>query len=278
MSWQTLALDLLHRGAALVLGFTNVGEFTPKGTDLQHVENLADQLEQLPHTFIRQPSIRAKEFKEAFAAHHDKRAVRPIDPYVPKFWRAFWKPVLGTVDLIVHPMADELDRMPISQQLRILLQNPESLMFDEADAQKLQKVLDDDRARLGTSRGSFKSFRVGVISQLQQARLPEPVGGIDAFAEWIYKNPTICPGWRLGHDVYEEFRSDLQSPAKKGHIPDFSHFAVIPYVEKATLDRTWRTYAQRAADRLARAGLNTTYISRIYPDLAEIRKAWVSSP
>lgn len=102
----------------------------------------------------------------------------------------------------------------------------------------------------------------------------EPQGGIEAFSEFVRNRDDTCPGWRISHDVYEEFRCNLTAAPKKGDIPDFSHITILPYVTYATLDRAWRTRCEQTRDRLRKSGLEFAAYDRVAADLDAILRAW----
>src|SRR5207253_3097045 len=110
---------------------------------------------------------------------------------------------------------------------------------------------------------------LAAMAQSQLDWLKLSVSDFGNFFEWLYRDPKICPGWRLLQEVFQEFRTDLHASVLKGDVPDMSHIYLVPYVRAATLDRKWREYVKRAVQRLGAEGFIASY--PVYRDLAEVR-------
>lgn len=263
------------RSARVVLVYTNVAELVPQ-TDSQkadrgRVRELMRELERLPLSFIRSQEISRHEFRAAIDAFEGPGPLRAVNPYVNQWWQIFWG-IPPEYMHIVRPRQDAaLRALSMSKMINYLVaNNPEALRFDSTDRDKLAASVEDDRKRLGTSRGSPKSFLAGVKEIFIRYQWPEPEGGIEAFSEYLRRDSRICRGWRISHDVYEEYRCNLTGPVTKNDIPDFSHVVVLPYVTHATLDRAWRTRLQQAKHRATKAGLYAAPYNRVYANLEEV--------
>lgn len=273
-----LAAQLSRVNGRVVLVYTNVAELVPQTEDKKasrsHVRWLIRELQRLPLSYIRSHEISRQEFRVAVEAFESGRPVREVNPYVNHWWQTFWQ-IPGEYMSIVAPEKNALlNRMSLTEMIDYLVENsPEALRFGVADREALAESVEDDRRRLGTSRGSKKSFHAGVKNMFVRFGWPEPKGGIDAFCEFVRRDSRICPGWRISHDVYEEYRCNLTGAVTKNDIPDFSHVAVLPYVTHATLDRAWRTKCSQAKERAQRGGLWTDAYDRLYANLAEVLKA-----
>jgi hypothetical protein len=259
----------------LVLVYTNVAELVPqtenKKADRSHVRFLMRELERLPLSYIRSQEISRHEFRAAIDGFEDSTSVRQVNPYVNQWWQVMWQIPPENMRFIAPDKDAALKRMSLTEMIdHLVSENPEALRFGENDRESLAESVEDDRQRLGTSRGSSASFRAGVKSLFIRFGWPEPKGGIDAFSEFVRADTRICPGWRISHDVYEEYRCNLTGRVTKSDIPDFSHVTVLPYVTHATLDRAWRTRCAQARGRAQKAGLWTAPYDRIFADLSAV--------
>jgi hypothetical protein len=190
---------------------------------------------------------------------------------VNQWWQIFWQTPAEYMSILAPEKNAVLRAMSLEDLVDVLVEsNPEALRFDVNDQQALAKTVEDDRRRLGTSRGSPASFRAGVKSLFAKYGWREPAGGIEAFAEFVRNDARICPGWRISHDLYEEYRCNLTGAVTKNDIPDFSHVAVLPYVTHATLDRAWRSRCAQAKSRADKVGLWSVPYERVFPDLQAV--------
>ena len=276
---EELANELSRHNGRIVLAFTNVAELVPQTEtqepDRGRVKAICDAIESIPHAYFRIADVPHLELRAAVEAFEANRPIKPADPYVTYFWETFWPLAL--------PLARKVERTPdrlnllcrwsLFQQVNGLLLNRESLRFDSASGASLSEAVEDDRKRLKTARGWKKSFAAGVKSQFIRFRWSAPSGGIDEFCDFVWSERTACPGWRLAHDVYEEFRANLTARAKKNDIPDFTHLHVLPYVTHATLDRAWRTRCEQAARRASQTSAPADAYTRIFPNLDAILAA-----
>lgn len=226
------------------------------------------ELERLPLSYLRTPDLSRREFRAAIEAFEANTAIRTIDRYVNQWWETFWE-IPPEYMRYARPAAEisAMRAMRLDQQVEILVRrNPEALRFDSVDEETLERTVQDDGSRLSTSRGSKKSFLASVKTQLIRYGWSEPPGGIETFPS-LSDHVRMPAGWRISHDVYEEYRCNLGGSVTTNDIPDFSHIHVLPYVTHATPDRGWRTRCAQARDRLKRDGLFFPGYDRIYADL-----------
>jgi hypothetical protein len=276
LSVAQLARRLQHVHGRVVLVYTTVAELVPQTefqkADRGRVREIMKLLEQLPLSYMRSPEISRHEFRAAIDAFESGKPVQRVDPYVDQWWETFWKIPPDLMERL-RPRGEInlLRSLPLWKQVEILVvNNPEALRFGAIDQDEIRKVVEDDRQRLGTSRGSAKSFLAGVKNTFIRHQWPEPKGGIEAFSEFVRSNADVCPGWRISHDVYEEYRCNLSGSVTKNDIPDFSHILILPYVTHATLDRAWRSRCAQAKNRLQKSGLSFAAYDRIHANLADV--------
>lgn len=279
VSATELERELRPRHGRIVLTYTNVAELVAQTPDQRpdhaRVRDLMRRLAALPHTFLRFADLPSLEFRAAIEGFEAGRPPRVVDPYVIYWWETFWSLPLPLVRTIENPARlGLLCNWSLAQQVEgLVLLDPDCLRVDESDLVELHENIADDRNRLKAARGRADSFAAGIIDQFIRHEWPEPTGGIDQFCAYVASTPTACAGWRLGHDVYEEFRGNLTAKPRKGDIADFAHVHLIPYVTHATLDRAWRNRCEQACQRRAREGSHLIGAEKIYPSLAEILRA-----
>ena len=273
------AAELRRRHARIVLVFTNVTELVPQNeqvrADPARVASLMSRLESLPHAFLRTPDLGAEEFRAAILAFQNGSRVSPVDPYVDHWWETMWK-IPPKIARYITPSAERelLNSLTLAQQVSTLLPDSISRRFRTNNQDRLRQAMADDRARFGTRRGSREALTAAVARYIEWQGWGEPLGGIDAFVEYLLREPRACPGWRLGFDIYEEYRCNLTAVPSKNDIPDFSHAQLLPYVTHATLDRAWQVRCEQARDRLSKAGIDVSAYRRLFPDLASIIASW----
>jgi hypothetical protein len=264
--------------ARLIVTSTTISELfpgaaTPTPQDVSRGIALAHLLDGIPHGFIRVSTIPAREMRAAYRAWElcELNSVEKVNPFVNRFYKTMWKPALGTTDLLVETdVTRSLDRMPVWDQARALATYPESLRWDQKYAVLAADALEEDRAAYGSKRGTRDAREGAVKRHLIGAGLAEPRSGLSSFVKWLHDNSEICPGWRVGWDTWEEYRSNLTSPLDPGDIRDFRHTAAIPYVTHFTTDAKWRDLLRRAERRRAKEGLPAPFFERVFSDLEAI--------
>lgn len=269
-------------GARLVVTSTTICELFPGATVPQPAEvergiALARSLDFVPHGFIRTATIGAREFRVAYRAWHSDTLtdVPRVDPFVNRFYKTTWKPILGTTDLWIEDESTHLlDRMPIWDQVRMLAVHPESLRWEAKYSARATAALVEDRAKYGSKRGTKAAREEAVRRQLIAGGLSEPRGGLSPFVKWLHQNPEICPGWRIGWDVWEEYRSNVTAEFDPGDLRDFSHLATLPYVTHFTTDAKWKDLLARARVRRQKEQLRAPSLDRVFKDLSAVLESF----
>ena len=273
-----LGRTLRQKQARLVVTMTTLTELFPGGTVPSHADvergvSLAHKLDHIPHCFVRHTTIPAREFRSAFRAwqSHATGSVEHVVPFVSRFYETLWKPAAGTTDVLVRSDESEmLHRMTVWEQLRILSLRPESLRWSDTYTVKAAAALDADRANYGSKRGTRAALEAAVSRHLQSIGFREPRDGVSRFAKWLRTQPTVCPGWRIGWDAWEEYRSNTNSPFVAGDLRDFSHLSILPYVTHFTADAKWRDMLGRARKRRERDNLPVPYFGNAYAKLDDV--------
>jgi hypothetical protein len=127
---------------------------------------------------------------------------------------------------------------------------------------QLIEVLKTDRAmaKPPTLREHF--IKKKIPNDLQLYGIPEPAVGGTPLAEWIYDEPTRCPGVRLGYEVYHQIRRNKVAKVRESDMVDLLRLPSLPYVDLMTMDGAMFTYTSQVNRSLVMG-----YESRIYRDL-----------
>jgi hypothetical protein len=262
---RRLADDLRRRDSQLILTFTNVLESLPKGTDPAYVVEFARRLESMPHVFVPHTNIATFEFKEAAVAYREGRQPRHELPLMPTWAR--YVSTYAPGPRVSEAQLKVLDAVPLSERVRGWVSQGMCLEFDATHRARIDATIAQNRAVLGAKRPTKSSLTAFIEGQLRITG--EDVGNVSAFVKWLYRDASICPGWRLMEEASQEFRCDVGTPVANGDLPDLTHLYLVPYVRAATLDRKWREYVGRVERRLATQDVPTSY--RIYSDLRDLR-------
>jgi hypothetical protein len=264
-----LASEFRKRNAAAVLSFSNLLEVIPRKQKLSYACEFAKRLEQIPHVFIPHTHVSTFEFNEAVVAFREKRRPNHTLPTLDSYGSYLCTFAPGSPPS--PEFVAEVSRVSLSDHVRALLTDGESIELDSHQIHRaaMQKVLDQHRAVLGSKRTSKKLLAEMVEGQLAELNLE--VENFAAFFDWLYRDPQICPGWRLLQEVFQEFRTDSTASVSESDVPDLTHIYLVPYVRAATLDGKWREYVRRASQRLVREGISVSY--PVFRNLAEVRSA-----
>jgi hypothetical protein len=253
------------------------GSSVPKPADVARGVALTRHLDYIPHAFIRHATIPWAEISTAHLAWQRGRldCVEQLRPFVNRFYKTVWKPAPNTLDVIEETdFTRSLDRMPVWEQVSVLASHPEVLRWSGDRRTEAEKVLADDRAAFGSKRGTPDAWEGVVMRELIKLGKREPKGGLKPFVRWLHDHPEIAPGWRLGWDGWEEYRSNLKAAFDDGDYFDYSHISIIPYVTHFTTDAKWRDLlCGRAWKRRLNDGLPAPYFERVFADLGAILKS-----
>jgi len=271
ISALALANELRARDAVLLLTMTNVLESTARGPDIQRVADLLRRLEGVPHVFSNHSNISEREFLDAQQAAAVGRAASPTLLLHPSFWRAL-VPTSIADDPARADFHELLDNLPMADQVAAALMDGRGFSWNLDFAAAMGDVLGGQREVLGAGPPNKELFRYFVGEQLAGFGLEVP--DLVAFANWLFRSPEACPGWRLGHESFQELRRDVKVRFKESDTRDLMHIYFIPYVSAATLDAQWREYCARAGRRLAAVGITLPYLQNIHRNLDDLLTRW----
>lgn len=161
----------------------------------------------------------------------------------------------------------------VDQVLPLAMYNPEVCRNSARKTASLQQAVNQDRAVTDAVRRNRQRWEGGVRGALRDCEVAAPQSGLTKLARWIRADPIRCPGWRLFHEAYLEFCTNVGDPVDVGDVRDFSHVACLPYVDAMTLDRRMSAYCRVAATRLQALNPEIGYSSRIFGNT----EAWLQN-
>jgi len=227
------------------------------------------RLEAIPHVFIPHTDIGLFEFNEAALAFSESREPNHV---LPRYlsWASYVSTSAPEGLAPAKDVLQQLDAVPLSDHVGSWLRAGADIEFGDHFRQRIAATLAQNREVLGSTRAGKAVFAQLVATELGQNHLQVP--DVNAFTRWLYSNPSRCPGWRLMHETFQEYRCDTGAGIAKGDLPDLTHLLLVPYMRAATLDRKWREYVGRAKQKLAKQGLTMSY--RLFENLADVRRHW----
>jgi hypothetical protein len=257
---------LRERNAFVVLCHTSISEFVPVATtDRLQVRWELQQLERLPSVYIRLGDLAGAELVNAVAAYAARTPLLEVRPFVDAFWQTFWSydPSDGK-DVVLTRQLERRVGFRLDEQVDMLWSQPENFMNTQAD--HMQQIL--NRQRLRTPHERFADDLVAAM------RDGEVIGesGIEHFANWLQERPRVAPAWRLFWQVSEELTLNREDVAKPGDVHDLTHVSAVPYVDAATLDNRFLSYARQAAGKLRRIDASIDYDEKLFPSFEAIVK------
>lgn len=268
--YEYLARWLRKRRASLVYTLTNVIETMPRTRPIDYAVEIAHRLDYMPHIFIRHSELSTIEFKNALSAFATGRSSEVHLPLRETFWRLLPHPPDDTkpATSLLHRA---FDQMSMAEQLRLILMGDEWIDYGRESADELAAVLEIHRQVLGSGVPNKQLFRNSVASQLDSLSLT--VDNVTRFADWLFREPSICAAWRFGHEAFQEMRRDRGVAMTRSDLQDFTHVYLLPYVSAATLDAQWRDYCRRAGQRLGKIGIELPYLRNLCADTTEVLNA-----
>ncbi len=220
-----------------------------------NVMGLLNYLEEMPLCFINSSAIPRLELGEALQAFADGREYSAISPFVKRFDE--------TVDLYGQPPT----RLYMSYSLGEAvwdLYTSGALSGLDAYAERMRQSFASDRAL--PKQPSLKSnFTKMIERNLSLHKVPRPVAGVAALADWIYVSPTRCPSVRLVYEVWHKMLKNTTDVPDASDLEDLQHLACLPYIDLMSVDRRMHGYISQAA-----AGLGLSYGTRIARTAQEI--------
>jgi hypothetical protein len=246
-------------GWELVYSFPNICESMLTEEILESRRRL-QVLDQIPHTFILAlPPTTCLEFRAADIAFANNTEPEGIANFMDHWHQTYRYPGQPNYQdfLVNYHLVDQV--------LPLVMNNPDLFRNLQRRAFSLQLAVDEDRNAPNAVRRNRARFEGGVRRLLRKCRIQER-HYIREFARWIRNDPRRCPGWRIFHETYLEFCSNIGDRVDEGDIRDFSHVACLPYVDAITLDRRMAGYCRAAAVKLHEENVAIDYADRVFQD------------
>lgn len=258
--------NYLHdHDSSLVLTFNNVRELAAplaQGIDALHVRDLLQRLETLPLSYLGEANIPADEVKGAVRAFNSGTEYNPINPWVSRWDETIPgpRPAVGKMLIL------RLDEIVLD------IARVDASVFSGYSFYKdaLRQQFENDRRIPAAARVPERNFPKVVERLIEHHRIEKPNGPLDDFAAWIYKDPSRCPGFRLGYEVFHELLKNVRDEPEASDIPDISHINASPYADAATLDRRMHGYCSQVSRKLQKVQSGIDYANRIFPDLKSL--------
>lgn len=254
----------------IVLSFTNVWELAGplgRGREFMELRPYFQSLDRMPHTCMRNVGIFGDEISAAVDAFDKGTAYQAPTPYVRR-WDATLEPIRD------HQFPSTADMLILGLDEIIFLinhSNPGVFSITPNHLALLQAQFQNDRAlHMAGQAPARLHFSRALRSHADSRKICLPRGREEEFAEWVYADPSRCPGLRLNHEAYRALLENYTDIPERGDFADLAHIATIPYVEAATLDRRMRNYCRRAAGQMLAAGALIDYAGRVYENLADV--------
>jgi hypothetical protein len=224
------------------------------------------QIEQLPVTYLREGGITYSELKEGVNAFNEHREFRRRDPYVKRWDETLVVEGPSPAEILVNQRLDELVFM--------LWKQGALSVTERRWGKLLQEQFKEDRKLPAQTRKAIrKNFPMALKRHLSQFSIRFPEEKIQELAEWIYDDPSRCPGHRLAYDVRQELMNDLTKTVTANDISDLAHAEAAPYVDAITMDRRTADLCRRVSKRLSKGHPEIRYEKRIFTSLRELLDA-----
>lgn len=223
----------------LVLSLWTITEFSARLHHKDHKENvmaLLNRIDNIPRTYIR-PAIQYLELKEAIQAFINNREYRDINPYQDRFDKI--------VDFNAQPATKLVLNYSLSKAVWDLYSVGQLRGLDDY-TKEMRRLFASDRAL--HEKPSLKANFIKTIERyLLQYKLQTPSKNGEAFANWIYENPSHCPSVRFGYEVHHAMLKNIGDIPKDSDMEDFCHLECLPYVDRMTVDRRMKDYIRQVS-------------------------------
>ena len=196
-SFPVLGRILREQRARLVLTRTNVLEFSAssaKTGDFPPVRGMLLAIERLPVSYLREGGITYSELKEAVNAFTERREFKRRNPYVRRWDETLVVEGSSPAEILVNQRLDELVFMLWKQGALSLTERRWGKLLE-------QQFKEDRKLPVQTRKAIRKNFPMALRRHLSQFSIHFPEEKVQELAEWIYDDPTRCPGHRLAYDV-----------------------------------------------------------------------------
>lgn len=256
-----------------VLSFTNIRELAAPlavGVEFMNIRPLLQCLEQMPHTYLSEVPIIGQEIRSTVQSFEDGTEYQSPEVYTTR-----WDHVLELAPGQRRSAAENWVNLRLDDIVYLIRRtNPGVFAPPRRHLPQLQQQLEQDRASLRAGKAPARlHFGRAIRKHATSFRVQLPPGREDAFSEWVYQNPSRCPGLRLQHETYRALMANYDDIPEVGDFSDLAHISALPYVDAGTFDRRMRHYCEAASRKLSRLGCVADYRNRIYQDLGSLMQA-----
>ncbi len=270
VSYDELDRLLRENHARLILTYTNVLEFAaPFGRtgDRVALRDRLQQVERLPVGYLREGAIKVAELKEAVKAFSKGIECAPIDPRGKRWDETLVLEGPSPMGLPLNQSLYDLVSMALAKGN--VIRQAKELWGPKLARGYAQKRVDKQKAKWPDK----EAFQAEVSGELACNSIPVAQKSLAAFAEWIYSNPTRCPGFRLAYEWHQEWMKDSTQPFKWNNIPDRAHVLALPYVDAITMDHNTADLCRRVITRWKKTFPAINYDERIFTSLKDLLAA-----
>jgi len=254
----------------IILCFSNIRELVSPLTDgasYLDIRPHLQTLEGLRHTYVKEVNIVGIELQAAVEAFTAGTEFVNPSPYVNR-----WDQTLSTPPGNRRPVTDLLVNVSLENLVFwTYIGNPTVFEPPHKHLPQLRNIMEGDRALLRSGKLPAKQhFMSSVRKHAGTHRVKLPAGREDEFAQWIYRDPNRCPGFRLNHEMFRSLTGNIQDIPTASDFTDLALTFALPYVDAATLDRRIRDYCQRACRKLNKLNAAHNYRDRVYDDVVDL--------
>jgi hypothetical protein len=257
---------LRKRSGKLVYSLCNIrglaGPIAASKSHLPRILEYLDQLERLPHCYIR-TDIDLMELTSAVRCFEAGKEYESIDPYVPRFDWVF--PQFAKRARVNYPLRDIVHDM---WKACPEILGPHAKVHG---VQKMAMSIDRERSQTQCPQPAEPpSEPLREFLALKTSARPEQVAKIES---WIAASPLRCPALWMARAVGSSMSQNRGYAARRDDIFDLAATMAIPYVDRITLDRTMLHYVSQAIRRLSRRAPAMWHTASVFRNLQELMTA-----
>lgn len=219
-----------------------------------NVMNIINQIEMIPHIFIKTKNLIHLELLEAINAFN-KREYKNIDPFTSRYTE--------TIDFDTRFPLGKYIIYSLGEIFWKFYQERALGGFDK-HSDRWRNVFSMER-NLPTKQSKKDNFVTCIKKHLSMSKLRLSSQDIKSFSEWIYKKPSRCPSTRLINELFHMIVKNTDDIPKNSDLEDFVHIECLPYVDLMTVDRRFYAYIYQVSK-----SINFDYKSKIRKSAKEI--------
>jgi len=276
MSVRDLSEFLRERRGHIVLTFVNVSEFADcfrGASDRLYIRAMLQALQALPVMYLHEGLIEVCEIEAAVQAFNASRAVNPHSPYVSRWdetttirgQRSPVQMIVGyRLDMMIFDLLGDREGQRLSDHRRNM------------GRMTRQKVVEERNLPPEERPKPRQALTDALQRKIEYWKLEKPKD-MTAFGKWIYHDATLCPGFRLGWELFRSLVANVTDELQDTDVWDNAHFPAVPYVDHLTLDRRMLGYFGEVANRILKLTHAADYRNRAHSNLEELIQSLAAS-